>query len=273
MRQGFVTFEGMDYTTACKKAEEFGFNFIEFQMAYVSGRNKLGREFMASNEEDIRFHLTENDLVLAVHLPHSIDIGSPSPGIRKAGVQEIKECIQTIARLDAEKAVIHPTAHVRQRVWDDEVIRTYVLESINELHSFGDEHGVELCMENIPGSVFSIGAFDKFFVETDCSMTLDTGHARISGWGPNEMTDFIGEHSSRISHIHINDNKQFIVGPDNRPTDDHVPTGSGDLEFIPILRSLNAEEWDGTLSIEVQTQNYDYVKYSKNQLEQWIEHV
>lgn len=267
MKTGFITFETMTYDEFIPTASELGFEYVEIMMPYIASGNELGREYLSTQKEEISTALERADIDLQLHLPHAIDIAAPSEQIRQAGVAELKDCLDVADELDVNKAVIHPTSSARKRTWDDDIVREWILDSIRELDDYGEECGVELCMENIPGSRFTIGDFDQFFAETDCSMTLDIGHARISGHDDTQLAAFLEERHDRVSHVHVNDNKQFIAGTGGRPADDHVPTGSGDTDFARILEPLVETGWPGTLSLEVQTQNLEYIAVSKEQFD------
>ena len=266
MQTGFITFESMEYDDVITAAADFGFDYVEFMMPYIAPGTELGREYISEHADSIRSHAETADIELSVHLPHAVDIGAPSDRVRQAGIEELKACLRSAAAINANKAVIHPTSSARKRTWGDDIVQEWIIDSINELMAFSDEHGIELCMENIPGTRFTIDDFDRFFADTECSMTLDTGHARISGYSANDIAGFLESHRDRVSHVHVNDNKQFVVGGTRRPSDDHVPTGAGDLAFDVALKPIIDNEWEGSLSIEVQTQSLEYIKVSKSQL-------
>lgn len=268
MRQGFVVFEGLGYESAIRHADDFGFDFVELMMPYIAkDEPRLGREYLDEHADGVRAALDEHGVDLLVHLPHAVEIGAPSDIVRGGAVEEIEECVRVATDLGAEKGVIHPTAFARRRVWDDAVIRDKVLDSIAELDAFCRDREFELCMENVPGSRFTIDDFDRFFEGTDCSMTLDTGHARISGMDEAAMAAFAAEHGDRIGHVHVNDNKSFVVGEDEAPNDDHLPTGAGDLDFATVLGGFVESGWEGTFSLEVHTRNPAFIELSKRQFE------
>lgn len=267
-RFGFVTFEGMGYETPIRKADEFGFDFVEMMFPYVaSDADVLGREYVTENAEDIRRTLADHGIDPVVHLPHHVDIGANSEIVRSAGIAELEACLQAAAEIGAEKAVFHPATGTPRRVWTDAAIRDRVVESVAEIDAVGRELGVEPCMENVVGSAFPVDAFEEFFERTDCAMTLDTGHARVSGLDDDELAAFAAENADRIGHVHLNDNKRFVTARGDPPADDHVPTGSGDLDGGALLSALDGAGWDGTVSLEIQTRNFEYVEFALRQVE------
>ncbi|MFB6167060.1 MAG: TIM barrel protein, partial [Candidatus Nanohaloarchaea archaeon] len=102
IRKGFVTQMGMDRYEAFEKAGEYGFDFVEIMMDGEDHRSNLQED-----RDDIIDALEDNDLDLAVHLPFSVDIGSPHEHVRHGSIEEILTCIETAASLGAEKAVLH----------------------------------------------------------------------------------------------------------------------------------------------------------------------
>lgn len=270
MRLGFVTFEKMAIPESITKAAEYGFDAIELQMAYAAaGTTQSGRDYLDDHADTITTRLADANLDLVIHLPHTMDIGATADRIREAAVDETKACLDTAARLGAEACVIHPTSSARTRVWPPDHIRNQILTSIRTLDTYAREHDIRLCMENLWRGVFPIHAFDVFFNETDCRMTLDTGHARITGMTAPEMAEFTTTHKHRIGHVHANDNKAYVVGPDEPPADDHVPTGAGDFDFGTALAPLQ-HGWDGTVSLELHTTSLEYVNLAKRHFDQQL---
>jgi sugar phosphate isomerase/epimerase len=252
--RGFVTDIGVPFKKSITIAQEEEFDFIEL---FMEGR--FTREQLIENLDTYQRHLEETDLSLVVHLPFSLDIGSPFDRIREASIAELSDCLATAARLDAEKAVVHPTANVWEKAYDAEELRPIIVKSIRELDRTASGHNIELCAENIFGTAFTIKDFDTLLAETDTSMTLDTGHARISGYTGERLSEFVTQYSDRISHVHLNDSRY--------PEDEHLPFGSGTVEFRYLFETLQRTDWNGTLSLEVHTQNLDYIVTSKQQLD------
>lgn len=257
IRTGYVTQLGMEHRTAIRKAGEFGFDYVEVMMDGATERRRL-----TENEGDVRSLLDEYDLDLLVHLPFRLDIGSPFEHVREGAVRELEEAIRTAAELGGEKGVVHASSNAWPPAWEGGTIHTHILDSIRRLDEFATEREFEICVENIPDGFFGIHDFESLFEETDASMTLDTGHARIDGFDSAEMATFAGEHADRISHFHLNDTRM--------PKDEHLPFGSGTIEFERIFDALKREDWTGTLSIETFTFDYEYIEISKKRLDELL---
>ncbi len=257
---GFVTQLGMDRSEALRAAENYGFDYVELMMDGAGARPRL--EDDASTLADA---FDDHGLDCLVHLPFGgIDVGSPFEHVRAGSVAEIEANLDLAAALGATKAVLHPVSRAWSHAWDDDHLRGCVVESVRELDEYGDGRGVELCAENIPHGVMRTHDFPRLFSETDVSMTLDTGHARMDGRDSGGIASFASQYHDRISHFHLNDTRQT--------QDEHLPFGAGDIDFERIFRSL-PDRWDGTLSLEVFTHDYDYIGKSKSRLDDVLARV
>ncbi|WP_254663382.1 sugar phosphate isomerase/epimerase [Haladaptatus sp. W1] len=161
----------------------------------------------------------------------------------------------------ATKGVVHASSSAWKPACDAEEIGSNVVESVNALDEFARERDFELCVENIPDGWFSVHDFDGLFAETDASMTLDTGHARMDGLDSGDIAAFVERHGDRISHFHLNDTR--------RAKDEHLPFGAGTLDFRAIFDAL-PDDWEGTLSLEVFTLDYGYIETSKAYLDELL---
>ncbi|WP_224336484.1 sugar phosphate isomerase/epimerase family protein [Haloprofundus halobius] len=253
-RTGYVTQMNMDLDAAIGAAAEYEFDYLEVMMDGDTERRRLDDQ-----SDEIREALADHELDLMVHLPFGgIDVGSPFEHVRAGAVAEQKAAIDTAAALGAEKGVLHPTTDAWSPAWDASTLRNNALDSIRELVAHADERGFEVCAENIPRSIFRTHEFPQLLAETEASMTLDTGHARMDGRDSGGIAAFTEEHADRISHVHLNDTRHA--------SDEHLPFGAGNLDFERILGAF-PDDWRGTLSLEVFTFGFDYIEASKEHLD------
>lgn len=253
--RGYVTQLGMDPEEAIAHAGSTGFDFVELMMDGAGERRNL-------DAPTLRSRLDEHDLDLLVHLPFALDIGSPFEHVRAGAVCELESAIDTAAELGARKGVLHASSDAWSPAWDDETIHAHLLGSVRDLDTFGRERGVEICVENIPGGFFSTYDFDALFAETDAAMTFDTGHARIDGLDADGMATLVERHPDRISHFHLNDTRQ--------PADEHLPFGAGTIDFSRLFETLATVGWEGSLSLEVFTLDFEYVETSRERLDRLL---
>lgn len=254
-RIGFVTQTHTGVVSPLESIEwagEIGFDFVELYLDGASERTRLDTDGLVEAMED-------RGLDAMVHLPFvDLDLGSPRDRIRKGSIEELETCLDVAETLGAEKAVLHASSHASPPEWAHETVKPRILESVRELDAYGADRGVEICVENLPGTVYSIREIDEVLSETSASLTLDTGHARVDGFDAERTASFLEDHRDRVSTVHINDAREA--------RDEHVPVGSGTTDFERILRPI-ADDWEGTLSIETYTFDRDYLALSKEKLE------
>lgn len=257
---GFVSFDRQPFTESIAAGGNLGFDYVEVLMDGESRREVLDAEAQA-----IREQLVANDLDVMVHLPFPLLIGSPHEHQRAGAVEELKHCLRTAADIGAEKAVLHPDAYGWVRVWDQSQLDPIIMNSISELDDYAADRGIEICVENLFEGYLTATDFDRLFEQTDASMTFDTGHAAIVGMDTDDMATFVDRYRDRISHFHLNETRHLDVG--YRSKDEHLPLGYGTIDFGTILEPLSEGDWSGTLSIELDTPNFEYLAVSKEHLE------
>jgi len=255
VRTGYVTQThtgAVSWEQAVRDGDDLGFDFVELYMDGATERTKF-----APNE--VRSAVEEAGLDLLVHLPFvDVEIGSPRAPVREGSVTELRGCIEVASEMNAEKAVLHPGTSARPPEWELDDVAPTLLGSVRELDRFGTDRDVEICVENLPGVPLTVHQFDRIFADTEASMTFDTGHARVDGMDEAEMAAFLDDHADRVSHVHVNDAREA--------RDEHVPVGSGTLDFETALAPLR-EDWTGTVSAEVYTFDSDYLQLSKRKLD------
>lgn len=262
MRIGFVSHDREPYERSIAVASDFGFDYVELMMD-----GDAHREVLEQDCESVRDAFEEHGLDALVHLPYPLLIGSPHRHQREGAVEEVKRCIDVATAFGAEKGVLHPDSYGWRRVWDDDELHSLVIDSVRELDEYASERQFEVCLENHgSGSSIDVTEFDVILEETDASMTFDTGHAAIAGMNEQEMVSFLTENRERVSHLHLNDTRH----PDDgyRCRDEHLPIGYGSLDFERILEPMVDSDWDGTLSIELDTGDFGYLETSKRRLDE-----
>ena len=256
IRRGFVTQIGMEYEEAFERAEAFGLDYVEVMMDGAHERTAL-----ADETDRVHALADERGLDLAVHLPFRLDIASPFEHVREGALRELLAAIETAIECGAEKGVIHASTDAWPPAWEHGPLHENLLSSIRDLDTFGRDRDFELCVENVAGDFFPATSFPRLFDETDASMTLDTGHARMNGMDSAAMAEFLDEHGDRVGHLHLNDTRMA--------KDEHLPFAAGTIDFDRVFEPLR-NGWTGTLSLEVFTDDWSYIETSVDRLDELL---
>jgi sugar phosphate isomerase/epimerase len=122
------------------------------------------------------------------------------------------------------------------------------------------DNGVGLMVENTPGDFNSRQQLGELLDPVpELGLHLDIGHCNLQV-AENTATDIILAYGGRIRHVHIHDNK-------GGSADLHLPLGAGTLELEPPLRALQSWGYDGTVTLEVFSEDHQYLFYSRDVLQ------
>jgi sugar phosphate isomerase/epimerase len=184
-------------------------------------------------------------LEYSLHAPFAdINIASPSKDILSASIKRLKQSMAYAYELDAKVWVFHPGAKtgISQfypgAEWKQNVV------SIQELFKTGEEYGLNLALENLPGKYWFLmhqpEEFMRFYRETNLPLgiALDLGHAHLEA----QIEPFFNLLADKIVHIHASDND----GSD----DQHQGIGKGKIDYDWFAQTLKKIGFDKTVIIE-----------------------
>jgi sugar phosphate isomerase/epimerase len=256
IEKGFSIAGKLPLEASIDHAAESGFDFVEVIMDGDRNRRSL------TGHDRLADRLDRTTLGLVLHLPFNVPIGSPYEHVRRGARAEMEACIDAAADLGARKVVAHPESGVGSPMWEPADLRSTLVPAVDGIDAYAAERGVELCIENVFETPFPITVFADLLEATDTAMTLDTGHAVISGYDAEEIAAFVTRYGHRISHLHLNDNR-------DAGGDEHLPFDFGTVDFDRVLEPLR-DDWTGTLCLEVDTSNLRYIDESKEHLDEVI---
>jgi len=261
IRQGLMVEHPGPYRPAFEAAADAGFDYLELNM---EARFSPG----SVDPGAVRAAAEEHDLNLVVHLPYTVDIGSPHEHAREGAVREIESAIDTARAFGAEKGVVHARSLARPFHWEDSRVVDGISESVQRLHEYGRDRGVTVCAENLKGDFVDVTDFPALFDATDAAACLDTGHAFVSGYSGADQAEFLREYGDRVSHVHLNDTRVDAE-------DEHLPVGLGRVDFAPIARALVETGWSGTCTHEVLRfdDEFGYVREGKRHFDALLDGV
>jgi sugar phosphate isomerase/epimerase len=260
MLYGAMNFPVRPLLEEVESVGKLGFDYLEVAMDPPHGHHSAIRGI----ESELMKALEQRKLSLVCHLPTFISSADLTEGLRWASLNEIYASLEVAARLQTLKVVLHPgyISGLGRFVMDK--VKENTLKSLEAIVAKAHELGVCLCLENMfpkghwlvrPGDFPEL--LDRF---PSLFLTLDTGHAHMADSTDRMALEFIERFSDRIGHVHVSDN--FGV------EDNHLPVGAGTVEFQALVRSLKAKGYNDTITLEVFSKDRDYVKISRQKIEE-----
>jgi len=212
----------------------------------------------------VRGALADTGLGVVGHTPWYLPLGSPFEGLRAAAIGELERCLEVFAALGASRVNVHPDA--RAPLYDQEWVVARNVESLHRLAWRAGELGLTLMLENLPGTFGRVDVLRAVFdAVPSLAFHLDVAHANLL-IPTNNSEELLESFVSRLAHVHLSDNK----GGDR---DLHLPLGAGLIDWVWVVRLLKRYGYDGTITLEVFSQDADYLAFSGQKFRRlWAEH-
>jgi sugar phosphate isomerase/epimerase len=205
----------------------------------------------------IRAALDEHGLQVIGHTAYYLPLCSPFESIRRACVDELKRCIAAFSTVGAQWMNIHPDRVAPMH--DRRFIIEKNLQSLRELYVEAHRYGIGLMIENLPGSFNSVMQLSELLDPLpELGLHLDIGHANLLT-DRNTTSDLLTAYGSRLRHVHLHDNK-------GGEADLHLALGTGNIDVAHYVHLLQAIGYDGTITLEVFSDDADYLLASQRKL-------
>ena len=261
MKYGAMNFPVLPVLDEINKIADLGFDYLELAMD-----PPMANYAAVQNESDaIRTALEKKRLFLICHLPTFVSIADLTDSLRRASLEEMLNSLRTAADLGAVKVVFHPGPIRGMAPFVPDTARKYARESLAAINRLATDLGMPLCIENMfpgYGAFFEADEYDDIFDRYPAmKMTLDSGHAHIGSPDGSRLRRFGERFGPRIDHVHISDN--------SGTADEHLPPGSGTIDFQWLVRQLKAAGFNGTVTFEIFTENTGDLKTSRDMFKKW----
>ncbi|MEW6329286.1 MAG: sugar phosphate isomerase/epimerase [Candidatus Micrarchaeota archaeon] len=238
---------------------ELGFEFLELTIEAP----EANPEKILKKQKQLLDELSRYKMKLLAHAPWFLEITHPYPRVREAMLAEMREVVETTAKLEIEKLTIHTepqfSIHAKR-----ETLVSETINSIKTIHKWCVDSGVVLCVENFTDASFSLEEFKKLFSEVpELKFTLDVGHANLIKSNGAGITDFLRAFKNKLAHLHAHDN--------NGKEDLHLPIGAGKINWEKIIPEIR-RAYDGTITLEIHSDERAYLGASREKfLKLWAQ--
>ena len=247
MKYGMGNYPVHPVEDEARRIKEFGFDYLELN----TDAPYTDAESLSAQKEVLLGTLRTHNLELPViHLPTFVFMAHLEAPIRRASVEVTLAALRLAEDLGVRKAVLHPAYFTGLGKTIEDMSRRLAEESLDAIVSEAARRGVTICLENMfpqTGYLVEAAEFEPALRKyRDLMLTLDIGHANIDA-GKNRSFAFIDRFADRIGHVHVSDN--------NGRRDEHLPWGKGNAPLARIFKALKAAGYEGTMTLEVFTEN------------------
>jgi sugar phosphate isomerase/epimerase len=117
-----------------------------------------------------------------------------------------------------------------------------LVDELVPLVALAKDLGVPIGFEPEPGMlVESMADFERLRAALDLSLTLDLGHAHLTESA--SVPEVVRQFAALIVNVHAEDMR--------RPVHEHLPFGSGEMNYPHILRALDKVGYRGLINVEL----------------------
>jgi len=213
---------------------------------------------------ETRKALLERNLPIIGHTAYYLPLASPYETLRRGSVEEVGRALKVFAELGASQVSIHPDKSIPFALGEKGVL-VQNLRSFEEIEKISRPLGIQILIENMDRNFNTVEEFQETFSRLPLlGFHLDVGHANLNV-SRNRSEEFLRVFHSRLRHVHLSDNF-------GQKDDLHLPLGAGNIDWRKIIAQLKAVDYDGTITLEIFSQDRRYLLGSRDRLkEMWEE--
>ncbi|AFM26885.1 sugar phosphate isomerase/epimerase family protein [Desulfomonile tiedjei] len=255
MQYGAMNFPVRPVLEELEQIASLGFDYLELSMDPPQAHHST----ILQQKSILLERLHDFGMQIVCHMPTFLCLADLTESIRIASIQETLASLDVAAELEPLKVVLHPGYVTGLGIFVFDKAKEYATESLTDILEHAEKLGLTVCLENMFPRANSLTepndfapVFERF---PGLKLTLDTGHANIGTTGGKRIREFLSRFPDRIEHIHASDN----FGKE----DNHLPIGTGTIDFSRFTRTIKEMGYDKTVTFEVFSRDKDYLKASR----------
>lgn len=171
-------------------------------------------------------------------------LANPDPLARRWRIDYTKKCVE-LGHLFGAGTVSVTSGCMLPGIRPEESL-ALLRGSLSEIVPFAQQHNMRIGIEYEPGLLISCAeellSFLDDFASPFLGANLDLGHSHVLG---EDHAEVISALAAKIFHIHLEDI--------SRRKHYHLIPGQGDMDFTSILYSLDKQQYNGYITIELYT--------------------
>lgn len=197
------------------------------------------------------------------HTAYYLPLSSPFDDVRLAAVDELRRCLHVFAEVGVKWMNVHPDRPAPMH--DRSCCIEKNLQTLRELMPLSKELGVGVMIENLPDGFNSVCQLGELLDPMpELGLHLDIGHCNLRV-PENTSENLIQTYGHRLKHVHLHDNNGGYA-------DLHLPLGAGTMDVARYVKALKRSGYDGTITLEVFSEDTHYLTHSADLLRRmWAE--
>jgi sugar phosphate isomerase/epimerase len=254
MQLGMMNDPRLNACTEARWAAAHGFEFLDLT---IEGP---GAALEQIDVTELQAILASAGMGIVGHTAWYLPFASPLARLRQAAVECVADAFDLFARLGARTVNVHiPAGRQMVHLFKRDDSMRWVAECFAQLAERAAPYNLQIMAEHPPDPGVGISDITSILaVDKRLGLHLDVGHANVGGDKLEGLLDRLG---SRLVHVHLSDNRGN--------NDDHMPLGAGRVDWPRAIRLLKQHGYDGTITLEVFSQDRDYLLLSAQKVRAW----
>ena len=190
---------------------------------------------------------------------HQPTLISPDAADRKRRTDFLQQAIDIACELGSDAVSFWSGAASDDASAD--VLMDRLVESCRIVGAYAVGKQVRLAFEPEPGmfidTLSRFAVFHQRAASEQLGLTIDFGHLHCLDELP--ITDHVRRWGNLLCNVHIDDMRRGVH--------DHLMFGEGEIEFAPVLRTLEEISYEGGVHVELSRHSHDAVNTARRALE------
>jgi L-ribulose-5-phosphate 3-epimerase len=201
---------------------------------------------------------TGSRFILDPRRKHQPTLLSADAGERERRMEFLKSAIEIAQRVNADAVSLWSGTPLN--IASESMLMDRLVEGCKALCDHAASRGVRLAFEPEPGmfidTMTRFAELHRHVNHPSFGLTLDIGHLHCQGETP--IVDHLRRWAVNLWNIHIEDMRHGVH--------DHLMFGQGEIDFGPVLRTLDEIGYPGGVHVELGRHSHDAVETARQAL-------
>ncbi len=257
MKIGAMNHPGRDPVMEIDWIGQNGFDFVDLTFEPPSA------DPQQINVGAIRSALQRHNLGVVAHTAYYLPLASPFASVRQACLGEFRAALKAAYQVGATVMNIH--FDKPGRFFTDRETVQWHGEVLGPLCDEAAQVGVAIVLEHVPSAGGNqLEMIDDILKDVPLlRFHLDSGHAKLEG-GYDRFDEYVDRLGHKLMHVHLSDN--------DGTADQHLPLGAvvrNPTDWPGHIRKLTSSGYDGTITLEVFSEEKAHLLLSRDLLHGW----